>query len=125
VLDRHGLTRDIALRVSPLLAGSTDRRGDRLRGRAQRVVARPMAASLPLQLLELPLAGVPTATVQMVWNERTGASPAHVWLRRVVAEVGGAVAATCRAVQKRKIKKVIDSRPWRHQAKQPPGGSVS
>jgi len=64
-----------------------------------------MAASLPLQLLELPLAGVPTATVQMVWNERTGASPAHVWLRRVVAEVGGAVAATCRAVQKRKIKK--------------------
>ena len=105
VLDRHGLTRDIALRVShfllvPPIVAATD-----YVAALSEVVARPMAASLPLQLLELPLAGVPTATVQMVWNERTGASPAHVWLRRVVAEVGGAVAATCRAVQKRKIKK--------------------
>ena len=33
---------------------------------------------------------VPTAAVRLIWHERTGASPAHAWLRGVVEEVGRA-----------------------------------
>jgi DNA-binding transcriptional LysR family regulator len=94
LLDRHGLTRDVALRVShfllvPPIVAATD-----YVAALSEVVARPMAASLPLQLLDLPIA-VPAATVQMVWHERSAASPAHVWLRGLVGEVGASAAAAC------------------------------
>lgn len=103
VLDKHGLTRDVALRVShfllvPPIVAATD-----YVAALSEVVARPMARGLPLQLLDLPIE-VPTATVQMVWHERTAASPAHAWLRRAVTEVGGAVRASCGAVLQRRKK---------------------
>jgi len=101
LLDRHGLTRDIALRVShfllvPPIVAATD-----YVAALSEVVARPMAASLPLQLLTLPVE-VPSATVQMVWHERTAASPAHVWLRALVAEVGVEAAGACKIAKAQK-----------------------
>ena len=47
------------------------------------MVARPMARGLPLQLLKMP----PSARSG---TRRTGASPAHAWLRAVVEEIGRA-----------------------------------
>ncbi|HEY7376894.1 MAG TPA: LysR substrate-binding domain-containing protein, partial [Polyangia bacterium] len=94
VLAQRGLTRNVALRVShfllvpPILAAT-----DYVAALSQ-IVARPMALGLPLQLLPMPMQ-VPTAMVQMIWHERTAASPAHAWLRRVIAEVGAGVRASC------------------------------
>ena len=94
MLGQRGLTRNVALRVShfllvpPILAAT-----DYVAAQSQLVV-RPVADSLNLQLLKMPI-DVPGATVQMVWHERTGASPAHVWLRKLVEDVGGG--SSCRA----------------------------
>jgi DNA-binding transcriptional LysR family regulator len=63
------------------------------------IVARPMATALRLQLLPMPLA-VQTATVHMIWHERTAASPAHAWLRGVIAEIGEKIAGSCRETLK-------------------------
>src|SRR5262249_58756775 len=87
LLAQRGLTRNVALRVShfllvPPIVAATD-----YVAALSEIVARPMAASLPLQLLPMPIEA-PTATVQMIWHERTAASPAHAWLRGVVEEVG-------------------------------------
>ena len=95
VLAQRGLERDVALRVShfllvPPIIAATD-----YVAALSEIVARPMAAGLPLQLLPMPLE-VPTATVHMIWHERTSASPAHAWLRGVIEEVGKGVAASCR-----------------------------
>ena len=46
-----------------------------------------MALTLLLQIVKMPLP-VPSAWVRLIWNDRTTTSPAHAWLRRVVAEVG-------------------------------------
>ena len=59
------------------------------------IVARPVAESLNLQLLKMPLAAG-GATVQMMWHERTGASRSHGWLRDVVAEVGRSIEMSCK-----------------------------
>jgi DNA-binding transcriptional LysR family regulator len=95
VLAQRGLTRRVALRVShfllvPQILVATD-----YVAALSEVVARPMAEQLPLQLLEMPVAG-PTPTVQAVWHERTAASQAHAWLRGVVAEVGQQIETGCR-----------------------------
>jgi hypothetical protein len=58
-----------------------------------------MAASLPLQLLKMPLQA-PGAMVHMVWHDRTAASPAHSWLRGIVEQVGLGVAASCETALK-------------------------
>jgi DNA-binding transcriptional LysR family regulator len=95
VLAQRGLTRNVALRVShfllvPPIIAATD-----YVAALSEIVARPAAAGLPLQLLPMPVQ-VPTATVHMIWHERTAASPAHAWLRGVIEEVGKGVAASCR-----------------------------
>jgi|KBSMisStandDraft_5_1062788.scaffolds.fasta_scaffold533363_2 DNA-binding transcriptional LysR family regulator len=99
VLARRGLTRNVALRVShfllvPPIIAATD-----FVAALSEIVARPMAASLPLQLLRMPIA-VPTAAVHMIWHERTAASPAHIWLRGVVDEIGRGIQASCQKVLK-------------------------
>ena len=94
VLAQRGLTRNVALRVShfllvPPIIATTD-----YVAALSEIVARPMAERLPLQLLKMPIeAG--GATVQLMWHERTAASPAHAWLREVVAEVGRGIAVSC------------------------------
>jgi DNA-binding transcriptional LysR family regulator len=99
VLAQRGLTRNVALRVShfllvPPILAATD-----YVAALSEVVARPMATALRLQLLPMPVA-VEHATVHMIWHERTAASPAHAWLRGVIAEVGAVIAATCRSALK-------------------------
>ena len=99
VLAQRGLTRNVALRVShfllvpPILAVT-----DYVAAQSQ-LVARPVADSLKLQILKMPIE-IPAATVQMLWHERTGASPAHAWLRGVVEEVGRGIEMSCRKVLK-------------------------
>jgi DNA-binding transcriptional LysR family regulator len=100
VLAARGLSRNVALRVShfllvPPIVAATD-----YVAALSEIVARPMARDLPLQLLEMPIA-VQGAVVQMVWHERTAASPAHAWLRGVVEEVGRGIAASCRVARRR------------------------
>jgi DNA-binding transcriptional LysR family regulator len=95
VLATRGLTRNVALRVShfllvPPIVAATD-----YVAALSDVVARSMAGSLRLQLLKMPVEA-PPAAVQMLWHERTGASPAHVWLRQVIGEVGRGIQASCR-----------------------------
>jgi len=97
-LAQRGLSRHVALRVShfllvPPIVATTD-----YVAALSELVARPMAEPLGLQLLKMPIdAG--GATVELVWHERTAASPAHAWLRALVEEVGRGVAATCRKVR--------------------------
>jgi DNA-binding transcriptional LysR family regulator len=93
-LAQRGLSRNVALRLShfllvpPIVATS-----DYVAALSE-LVARPMAGSLSLQILKLPLdAG--GAKVHLGWHERTSASPAHAWLRALVEEVGRDLAATC------------------------------
>lgn len=89
-LAQRGLTRQVALRLShfllvPHVLATTD-----YVAALSEQVARPVAGSLRLQILKLPVQ-VPSGMVRMVWHERTGASPAHAWLRAVVGEVGRTV----------------------------------
>jgi DNA-binding transcriptional LysR family regulator len=95
MLAQRGLTRNVALRVShfllvPPIIAATD-----YVAALSEIVARPAATSLPLQLLPMPI-DAPIATVQAIWHERTAASPAHAWLRRVVGEVGAEIQTSCR-----------------------------
>jgi DNA-binding transcriptional LysR family regulator len=101
VLGQRGLTRNVALRVSHFLLVAPIVAATDYVAALSQIVARPMAASLPLQLLPMPI-DVPSATVQMIWHERTAASPAHAWLRRVVAEVGADIRLACRTAPRRK-----------------------
>src|SRR5262249_37234855 len=99
VLAQRGLTRNVGLRVShfllvPPIVAATD-----YVAALSEIVARPMAGSLPLQLMPMPLE-VPTAAVHMIWHERTAASPAHAWLRGVIEQMGKGVAASCRKALK-------------------------
>lgn len=95
VLAQRSLTRNVALRVShfllvpPILAVT-----DYVAALSQLVV-RPVADSLQLQILKMPFVA-PGATVEMVWHERTAASPAHAWLRGVVGDVGRSIEMSCR-----------------------------
>jgi DNA-binding transcriptional LysR family regulator len=86
-LAARGLSRQVALRLShfllvPAVLAATD-----YVAALSEQVARPLARSLPLQILKMPLE-VPSATVRLIWNDRTTSSPAHAWLRGVIAEVG-------------------------------------
>jgi DNA-binding transcriptional LysR family regulator len=97
-LAQRGLARHVALRVShfllvPPIVAVTD-----YVAALSELVARPVAASLSLQLLKMPVdAG--GATVQLLWHERTAASPAHAWLRALVEDVGRGVAETCKTLR--------------------------
>jgi len=99
LLAARGLSRNVALRVShfllvPPIVAATD-----YVAALSELIARPFAQVWPLQLLKLPIA-TPEAWVRTVWHERTQTSPAHVWLRAVVGEVGKEVKATCEKVRK-------------------------
>jgi hypothetical protein len=40
----------------------------------------------------------PSIAVQLVWHERSDASPAHAWLRSVIIALGRELAASCKKV---------------------------
>lgn len=95
VLATRGLTRNVALRLShfllvPPVIAATD-----YVAALSELVARAAAPSLSLQLLKMPVE-TPRAMVHMLWHERTAGSPAHVWLRGIVEQVGQGVAASCK-----------------------------
>ncbi|HXJ21494.1 MAG TPA: LysR family transcriptional regulator [Polyangia bacterium] len=86
-LAERGLTRQVALRLShfllvPPVVAATD-----YVAALSEIVARPAARTLRLQILKMPLQ-VPSGMVRLIWSDRTTASPAHAWLRGVVAEIG-------------------------------------
>ena len=112
VLATRGLTRNVALRVShfllvPPILATTD-----YVAALSEIVARPMARTLPLQILKMPLR-IEGAAVQMIWHERTHASPAHAWLRGLVTEVGRSVATSCQNVPPERLRprRAATSRP--------------
>jgi DNA-binding transcriptional LysR family regulator len=91
-LARRGLSRTVVLRVShfllvPPIIAATD-----YVAALSEFVARPFAKTWPLQILPTPLP-LPVGTVRVVWHERTQASPALAWLRRVIGEVAGTALA--------------------------------
>jgi DNA-binding transcriptional LysR family regulator len=98
-LAQRGLSRNVALRLShfllvPPIVATTD-----YVAALSEIVARPVAESLRLQLLKMPIeAG--GATVEMVWHERTAASMAHAWLRAEVERVGKTIGALCKTALK-------------------------
>jgi DNA-binding transcriptional LysR family regulator len=99
VLAQRGLTRNVALRVShfllvPPIVAATD-----YVAALSETVAYAAAASMPLQLLKLPV-DAPRAMVHMLWHERTAVSPAHNWLRGIVEQVGQGVVASCKKALK-------------------------
>ena len=94
VLAQRGLSRNVALRVShfllvPPIIAATD-----YVAALSEIVAVGAEKLLRLQLLKMPL-HFDGAMVHMVWHERTGASPAHGWLRGVVEEVGRGIEHSC------------------------------
>jgi DNA-binding transcriptional LysR family regulator len=95
LLSARGLSRDVVLRVShfllvPFVLVSTD-----YVTALSELVARPFAQILPLQLIK-PAIEPPRATVQMVWHDRTDASPSHAWLRSVIMEISRDLKMTCK-----------------------------
>jgi DNA-binding transcriptional LysR family regulator len=86
-LAERGLSRRVVLRVPnflvpPLLLAESDL----VLTTAERI-ARRFAALLPLRLLPTPLP-LPRFTLAMGWHEHRRADAAHVWLRRLVSDVG-------------------------------------
>jgi DNA-binding transcriptional LysR family regulator len=112
-LATRGLSRHVGLRLShfllvPPILATTD-----YVAALSEIVARPMARTLPLQILEMPI-DVDGAMVQMVWHERTTSSPAHRWLRERVEEVGREVSGFCKggtAKSKPKCRPKREARP--------------
>lgn len=85
-----GLTRTVALRTShflmvPPIVAATD-----FVAAVGRRVAAAFVRYLPLRVLPVPLP-VPRGTVGQAWHERTHASPAHAFLRGVIADVARGV----------------------------------
>lgn len=94
VVDRalatRGLRRTIGLRTSHFLMVPPVVAASDMVAALSRRVAEPFARSLPLRLVPPPLP-LPRGAVGQVWHERTESSPAHVWLRRVIADVARTV----------------------------------
>ncbi len=81
----RGLTRVVGLRLSHfLLVPHVIAATDMVAALSSRV-AQPMSRLLPIRLLPPPLP-LPGGTIGQIWHERTHASPAHVWLRKIVAD---------------------------------------
>lgn len=91
-LRKHHLRRNVALRLShflmvPPIVAATD-----LVAAIDRSVAMHFSRTLPLQLVAPPLA-LPAGRIGQVWHERTDASPAQRWFRKLVSESSRAVEA--------------------------------
>ncbi|HEX3694887.1 MAG TPA: LysR family transcriptional regulator [Polyangia bacterium] len=85
-LAARGLSRHVGLRMThflmvPPVVATTD-----FIAAISRRVAETAARQYPLRLLPPPLP-LPRGTVGQVWHERTHTSPAHAWLRGVIAHL--------------------------------------
>jgi DNA-binding transcriptional LysR family regulator len=85
-LEKLGKRRTVGLRMSHfLMVPAVIAATDFVAAISQRV-ADAFAAPLQLRVLAPPLP-LPRGTVTQVWHARTHDSPAHRWLRQLVAEV--------------------------------------
>jgi DNA-binding transcriptional LysR family regulator len=85
-LSAQGLTRHVALRVPHFLAGAMLVADSDMILTLPRRLARLLAKSLPLALLDVPLQLAPLSP-SMIWHERFHRDPAHAWVRQQLAEV--------------------------------------
>jgi len=85
-LSALGRTRHVALRVPHFVAGAMLVADSDMILTLPGRLARRLAAQLPLALLDLPLQVAPLAPA-MIWHERVHGDPAHVWVRRQIADV--------------------------------------
>lgn len=84
-LSASGLARHVALRVPHFLAGAMLVADSDMILTLPSHLARRLAQSLPLALLELPLQVAPL-TPAMIWHERFHGDPAHAWVRQQLVE---------------------------------------
>ncbi|HEY0708104.1 MAG TPA: LysR substrate-binding domain-containing protein, partial [Polyangia bacterium] len=89
-LAKRGLSRTIALRMSHFLMVPTIIAETDYVAAISRRVAAVYAGPLGLRVLTPPLP-LPRGNVTQVWHERTHHSPAHQYLRRLIAEVAEGV----------------------------------
>ena len=84
-LARHGVKRRIAMRVPHFLAAPMlVAESDMVLSLPRRLASR-LSATLPVVVLEMPLA-IERFKLTMIWHERRQDDPAHAWLRQQVVE---------------------------------------
>ena len=81
-LERHGMTRRVALRA-PLLSTATILAQSDMVAILTERAARTFAAMAPLQVLALPFPS-PKIAMASLWHRRSDDLPAHHWLRGIV-----------------------------------------
>jgi DNA-binding transcriptional LysR family regulator len=86
-LAEQGLTRRITMQiphflVAPMIVSKSD-----LILSIPRKLAYKMSLSVPIKILELPLE-IASFTPSMIWHERRHNDPAHIWLRKLIMEIG-------------------------------------
>jgi DNA-binding transcriptional LysR family regulator len=89
VLRGAGLTRKVAARVPLLAAGRILLDSDLITVMGRRA-AHALAASGPLQVVELPF-DTPVFPMAMMWHRRLDDSEAHKWLRQILVRVAKSV----------------------------------
>lgn len=85
-LAARSLSRRIALRVPHFLAGAMIVAGSDMALTLPRRLANRLAASLPIAVLDVPLA-IPRLAPTMIWHERVHGDPCHIWVRQQIVEV--------------------------------------
>ena len=85
-LSALGLTRHVALRVPHFLAGAMLVADSDMILTLPSRLARLLAKSLPLALMDLPLQ-VAALSPAMIWHERFHRDPAHAWVRQQLVDV--------------------------------------
>jgi len=85
-LSALGLTRHVALRVPHFLAGAMLVADSDMILSLPGRLARRLAESLPLMVVDLPLQVSPLSPA-MIWHERFHGDPAHAWVRQQLVEV--------------------------------------
>lgn len=90
-LSARGLTRRVALRVPHFLAAAMMTADSDMALTLPGRLARRLAATLALQVVDLPLP-MPPLSPAMIWHERFQDDPAHAWLRGQIVESAQAAA---------------------------------
>ncbi len=86
-LKQQGLTRRVVMKlphflVAPMIVAKSD-----LILTLPRKLAQKMAMSIPIKILELPLK-IDHFSPSLIWHGRQHNDPAHVWLRKLIMEIG-------------------------------------
>lgn len=89
-LNQQGLKRRIVMKlphflVAPMIVAKSD-----LILSLPRKLAQQMSASVPLDILELPIEIAPFSP-SIIWHGRHHGDPAHTWLRALIAEIGNEI----------------------------------